>query len=385
MKPLNCLKFASIVLVSFLLLMCGLCFAQNERVVENKMTISIPPDIDTQDNKTLPSWNDGATKNAILEFLSNATNEDSPKFIKPEDRIATFDNDGTLWCEQPMPVQLDFVIKHWAAMAKANASLRETQPYKAIIEKDMEWFGGNNSQDILRGMGEAFTGMTAEDYENLVQNFFTEVQHPRFDVPYQQVAYKPMRELIDLLKANDFRVFIVSGGGRDFMRVISEPTYGIYRDRVIGTAPVHEYVDGHLVIGSKFLGEFNNGQEKVTHIFDYIGRMPVLAGGNSDGDIEMLESAQFSILVHHTDAEREYAYDKGAENALAAAKNESWTVVNMKDDWKTVFQQMASGEEDEKNKPQNEDEKNENQLPGFDTILAFACSLAAARRLNKAS
>jgi phosphoserine phosphatase len=205
--------------------------------------------------------------------------------------------------------------------------------------KDAAWLRGFESHipEILRGLGEAFTEMTAEQFEDQVRKFFAKARHPRFGNSYQQISYRPMRELIELLKAHDFRVFIASGGGRDFMRVISEETYGVYREQVIGTAPEHEYRNGQLFRVAKMLGTIDNGPGKPVHIFAQTGRLPALAGGNSDGDIEMLECARFGLLVHHDDAKREYAYDNGAEKALAAAKDKGWTVVSMKNDWKTVF------------------------------------------------
>ena len=191
--------------------------------------------------------------------------------------------------------------------------------------------------ELLQGVAAAFTGTTPEQFEDTVQRFFTDVRHPRFDVPYARVAYQPMRELLDLLAGHQFRVFITSGGGRDFMRVISEPVYGVPRERVIGTAPDYEYRDGQLYRLPNLLGGVDDGPGKPVHIYHQIGRRAVFAGGNSDGDVEMLRSARFALLVRHDDADREYSYDANAQRALAVAADESWTVVSVRDDWVTVF------------------------------------------------
>jgi phosphoserine phosphatase len=295
------------------------------------------------DAMTLPSWNEGPARRAVLEFLRTVT-ADGPGHVPPIDRVATFDNDGTLWCEQPLPPQFDFVLRRWAEMAEADPSKRLEQPYRAAVERDAEWMRAYEQHipELMRGVAEAFIGTTPEQFEAVVTRFFTDVHHPRFWIPYEQVAYQPMRELFDLLAAHGFRIFIVSGGGRDFMRVIAEPTYGVLRERVIGTAPDYEYRDGNLYRLPTMLGGVNDGPGKPVHIYHQIGRAPVLAGGNSDGDIEMLQSARFALLVHHDDSEREYAYNAKAERALALAERDGWTVVSMRDDWATVFPQPAA-------------------------------------------
>jgi phosphoglycolate phosphatase-like HAD superfamily hydrolase len=289
-------------------------------------------------DERLPSWNDGKAQTAILEFVEQATHP-GPGYVEPADRVATFDNDGTLWCEKPLPVQLDFILRRWGEMAAADPKLREVQPYKAVVEKDMAWLAGFESHvpEVMRGLGEAFLDLTPAQFEQQVQTFFATAKHPRFDVPYLEVAYRPMLELMQLLTANDFRVFVASGGGRDFMRVICEDAWGLHRERVIGTAPEHEYRDGELHRTANMLGTIDNGPGKPVHIYDTVGRLPVLAAGNTDGDIEMLRSAQLALLVHHDDPDREFAYDGGAEQAHTAAQAEHWVVVSVKDDWNVVF------------------------------------------------
>ncbi|MDN5746919.1 MAG: haloacid dehalogenase-like hydrolase [Pseudonocardia sp.] len=294
------------------------------------------------DTTTLPSWNDGPARRAVLEFLATVT-EAGPGHVPPVDRVATFDNDGTLWCEQPLPPQFDFVLRRWAEMAEADPSKRREQPYQAAVERDADWLRHyyDHIPELLRGLAHAFDGATPEQFEAIVARFFTDVHHPRFGLPYDQVVYQPMRELLELLAANGFRVFIASGGGRDFMRVISEATYGVLRERVIGTAPDYEYRDGTLHRLPTLLGGVDDGPGKPVHIFHQVGRRPLLAGGNSDGDVEMMESARFALLVHHDDADREYAYDVKAERALDVAARDGWTVVSMRDDWSTVFPQRV--------------------------------------------
>jgi phosphoserine phosphatase len=286
----------------------------------------------------LPSWHDGPAKRAVLGFLADVAG-DGPGYLAPVDRIAAFDNDGTLWCEQPLPPQFDFVLRRWAAMAEADPAKRTQQPYRAAVELDTDWLRAYEQHipELMKGMAEAFSGSTPEQFERTVRKFFGDVRHPRFGVSYDNVVYQPMRELLDLLAAYDFRVFIVSGGGRDFMRVISEPSYGVLRERVIGTAPDYEYRDGTLYRLPTALGGVDDGPGKPVHIFHQVGRPPAFAGGNADGDVEMLESARFALLIRHDDAEREYAYDDKAKRALAAAERDGWAVASMREDWATVF------------------------------------------------
>ncbi len=292
----------------------------------------------------LPSWHDGAARQAVLGFLASVT-RDGPDHLETADRVATFDNDGTLWCEQPLPPQFDFVLRQWAAMAQADPSKRTQQPYRAAVELDADWLRAYEQHipELMKGMAEAFSGTTPEQFEDIVRGFFATVHHPRFGVPYQDVVYQPMRELLDLLTAHEFRVFIVSGGGRDFMRVISEPSYGVLRERVIGTAPDYEYRDGTLYRLPTALGGVDDGPGKPVHIYHQVGRPPAFAGGNADGDVEMLQSARFPLLVHHDDAEREYAYEDKAKRALATAARDGWAVASMRDDWATVFPATVSG------------------------------------------
>ena len=286
----------------------------------------------------LGSWNDGAAKSAILKFVRSVTTP-GEAFVPPPERIATFDNDGTLWCEKPLYVQADFVFRRWKAMVEADPEKAKEQPYKALVENDRAWLAGlmEHVPELVKGVTEAFDGITTAAFEEAVLSFFADARHPTLGVPYTKVGYRPMRELLDLLHASDFAVYICSGGGRDFMRPVTEEMYGIPRERVIGSATTLEYRDGdvHRTKGVEL--PIDDGPGKPVHIWTRTGRKPLLAGGNSDGDIAMLETARFGLIVHHDDAVREFAYDAGAEHALTEAAQRGWTVVSMKDDFETVF------------------------------------------------
>jgi phosphoserine phosphatase len=290
----------------------------------------------------LASWNEGSTKEAIVDFVKGATTK-GPTFIPLADRIATFDNDGTLWVEQPLPPQFDFVFGHWAGEIKVDPSLAQKQPYKAIIEKDPAFFAGVATQDpetiktLLEAFGRSWKGTTPEEFEGQVRQWLNSAIQPQLGVRYAELVYKPMLELLDYLTANQFRVFVVSGGGRDFMRVFAEETWGIFKENVIGTAAEYSFADGKIVRGEQALGSLDVGPGKPEHIFAQTGRLPAFAGGNADVDIEMLSAATFSVIVSHDDGEREFAYTSAAEASFAKAKELGWTVVSMKNDWNTIF------------------------------------------------
>ncbi|PWK68080.1 haloacid dehalogenase-like hydrolase [Streptomyces sp. CG 926] len=292
--------------------------------------------------KVLASWRDGSARQAIVDFVHAAT-APGAAFVDVADRIATFDNDGTLWVEQPLPPQFDFVFRTWAQEVKADPALAAQQPYKALIEKDPEFFKGLAAQDpkvvetLLEGFTRSWAGTTPEEFDAQVREWMTTVKHPKLGVPYVELVYRPMLELFDLLHTNGFRVFVCSGGGRDFMRVLAEQTWGIPKENVIGTAAAYTYADGKLVRSHELLGSLDLGAGKPEHIFAHTGRLPLFAGGNADVDIEMLQSARFALLVNHDDEQREFSYTTGAEASLAKAKELGWTVVSMKNDWGTVF------------------------------------------------
>jgi phosphoglycolate phosphatase-like HAD superfamily hydrolase len=283
-------------------------------------------------------------------------------YVPPEDRIATFDNDGTLWCEAPTIPQVYFAVAYIREQADAHPELRTVQPYKAVWEQETGHLEAALA-DLAAGDMDAiiifietvmlpFAGMTPAEYEALVQVFFDGAQHPELQVPFRQVIYQPMVELVALLQANQFDVFIVTGGGRDFVRVISEDFYGIARPNVIGSSVELAYqadeAGGVLVRTATIDPPFDDGPGKPARIEMQIGRQPILVGGNSDGDVAMLAYAQeqhrqfLGLLVHHDDANREYAYDTGAETALQLAVDHDWTVVSMKNDFREVFPPAGS-------------------------------------------
>jgi phosphoglycolate phosphatase-like HAD superfamily hydrolase len=298
---------------------------------------------------SLSSWNDGPAKQAVLGFVTAVVTEGGAGFVPAADRIASFDNDGTLWVEQPLPPQFDFVFRRWAEEVKQHPALADQQPYKALLEKDMAFLEGVATQDpevvasLLEAFAHTWAGTTPEEFDAQVREWLETVNQPTLGVPYIDLVYKPMLELLDYLAANDFRLFVCSGGGRDFMRVFAEETWGIHKENVIGTAAEYTYTDGKIVRAEHALGSLDVGPGKPEHIFAQTGRLPLFAGGNADVDIEMLEAAEFSLLIDHDDADREFAYAKGGERSLARAADLGWTVVSMKDDWSTVFAKGLTG------------------------------------------
>ncbi|MCZ4552988.1 HAD family hydrolase [Gordonia rubripertincta] len=290
----------------------------------------------------LPSWNDGVAKKAVVDFVTSAVTP-GEGFVEIADRIAAFDNDGTLWSEQPLPPQFDFVFRKWGDEVAADHALAAVQPYKALVEKDNAFFARVGAQDpevietLLAAFARSWAGTTPAEFEAQVREWLETVKQPKFDVPYVELVYAPMLELIEYLKDNDFRVFVCSGGGRDFMRVFAEETWGIYKENVIGTAADYSYSNGSMIRAARGLGGLDIGPGKPEHLFATTGRLPVFAGGNADVDIEMLETATFALLVDHDDDEREFAYTSNAEKSVERAKELGWTIVSVKDDWKTVF------------------------------------------------
>jgi hypothetical protein len=299
----------------------------------------------------LDSWRAGAAKAAILDFVDRTTDEGSDDFVPSSERVAVFDNDGTLWCEKPMPIELGFVLRRFTAMAEEDPTLRGRQPWKAAYENDYAWLGdaitkhyaGDDAdvEVLIQGLLQAFAGMGVDEYAVDAHAFLTSGEHPTLGRSFVTCAYRPMREL----ERNGFTTYIVSGGDRDFMRPVTEAVYGIPAERVIGTASGLAYEPdehGGRVVYKAELDFFDDGPMKPVRIWSRIGRRPILAAGNSDGDIEMLQYAggpsrpALRLLVNHDD-EREFAYTAGAEAALEQARASGWTVVSMKDDWATVF------------------------------------------------
>lgn len=295
----------------------------------------------------LPSWNDGRVKQSITEFVSRVTTANSPDFVPVEDRIATFDNDGTLWAEKPV-VQGMFVLARLKEMTAADPSLNQKQPFQAALEGDVAYFKQAGEEAVMKLLAATHANMTQEQFEQEVQTFFKTGVHPTLKVPYTRVTYKPMVELLEYLRANRFQTWICSGGGIDFMRVVSQQFYGIPQQQVIGSSIKTEFIkkDGKPVVWRlPELGRNNDKTEKPVGIDLHIGKRPVFAAGNerSGGDIAMLTYSQgrsghsFQLLVNHDDSKREFAYQEPNNASLNAAQANGWNVVSIKKDWKTVF------------------------------------------------
>jgi phosphoserine phosphatase len=300
----------------------------------------------------LVSWNDGPRKQAILDFVARVTKEGSADFVVPEQRIATFDNDGTLWCEQPMYFQLFFALDRVATLAPQHPEWKTQQPFKAVLEHDMAALGATGDKGILEIVAATHSGMTTDEFAKDVTDWLSTARHPRFKRPYIELIYQPMVELLGYLRANGFKTFIVSGGGIEFMRPWVEKAYGIPPEQVVGSSGVTKLqmgANGKPELMKEAKVEFvDDGPGKPVGINRFIGRRPIFAFGNSDGDLQMLQwtsggnGARFMGLVHHTDAEREYAYDRKSnsgrlDKALDEANAKGWSVVDMKTDWRTIF------------------------------------------------
>jgi phosphoserine phosphatase len=298
----------------------------------------------------LPSWNDGPVKASITDFVARVTTQ-GPDFVPVDQRIATFDNDGTLWISHPMYVQLAFILDRVKALAPQNPDWKTKQPFKAVLEGDMKTLAESGERGLVELGMVTHAGMTTEEFEKIVSEWLATARHPRFKRPYTDLVYQPMLELLAYLRANGFKTFIVSGGGIEFMRPWTERVYGVPPEQVVGSSikTKFEIRDGRPVLYR--LPEINFIDDKAGKpigINEHIGRRPIAAFGNSDGDLEMLQwttmsgGARLGLIVHHTDAEREYAYDRHShfgrlDKALDLAAVNKWTVVDMKRDWKRIF------------------------------------------------
>jgi phosphoserine phosphatase len=304
----------------------------------------------------LDSWTDGAARAAIIEFVERVTTPGGDDHVPPAERVAVFDNDGTLWCEKPMPIQLDFILRRLVAMADQDPALRDRQPWQAAYDKDYQWFGqvlashyqGDDRElpALAAGVLQAFAGITVEDFEAQADAFLRSAHHPTLARGYLACAYAPMVELLGYLEANGFGTYIASGGGRDFMRPISQEVYGVPRERVIGSSTALVYQPdegGGRIVRKPELDVVDDGPAKPVRIWSRVGRRPLLAAGNSNGDLPMLAFAaqpsrpSLRLLVLHDDPTREFDYTVGAEQALQQARNSGWTVVSMRHDWRVVF------------------------------------------------
>jgi len=304
----------------------------------------------------LSTWCEGAAKDAVVRFVAQTCGEGVAAAVPVAERVAVFDNDGTLWCEKPMPIQLDFILRRLAAMAAEQPELRGRQPWRAAYEGDDGWLAGvlaehyagddRNLPILAGGILAAFANISVDDFASQSEAFLRGAAHPTLGRRYLECAYAPMVQLLGFLEAHGFSTYIASGGGRDFMRPVSDELYGVPSERVIGSSAALVYTPddtGGTITRQAAADYLDDGPEKPVHIWTRTGRRPVLAAGNSNGDIEMLEFSQHAgkpdlrLLIRHDDAAREFAYVTGAERALDRAAQAGWTVVSMKNDWAAVF------------------------------------------------
>jgi phosphoserine phosphatase len=299
----------------------------------------------------LPSWVDGERKSALIDFVEAVTDEDSPDFVVPSDRIATFDNDGTLWSEKPYYFQLDFALDRVKLMARNHPEWENEEPFASAIRGDVESLKEQGLHGLIELITESHAGLTNEEFENVATNWLDTAKHPVTGMLYKDMIYKPMLEVLEYLRANDFKVFIVTGGGINFVRCLSESTYGVSKDMVVGSYLNSEFKaengEFNLVVKPE-MGFVDDGPGKPVAIGRFIGRRPIAAFGNSDGDLAMLQYAsagegrRLMMFVHHTDAEREYAYDRESsigkfDKGLDYAKENGWLIADMKSDWKVIY------------------------------------------------
>lgn len=305
-----------------------------------------------QSEDRLPSWNEGPVKSGIVSFVGRVTAAGSPDFVPEAERIAVFDNDGTLWCEQPVYFQLAFAFDRIRALSVQKPEWKTQQPYQALLERNTQALAATGEKGLLTIMAATHAGMSTQDFRNSVLEWTASARHPRFNRPYVELVYQPMLELLNYLRANGFKTFIVSGGGVEFMRPWVERVYGIPPEQVVGSSGKVKFeiaADGKPVLMKEAEVEFiDDGPGKPVGINRFIGRRPIFAFGNSDGDQQMLEytaggdRAYFAGIVHHTDAAREYAYDRQShigklDKALDEGTRRNWAVVDMARDWRVVF------------------------------------------------
>ncbi|QIO36936.1 HAD family hydrolase [Bradyrhizobium sp. 1(2017)] len=328
---MSCKSVSSLLVGGILCLVAGVAWAQTD---------------------PLPSWNDGEVKKSVTDFVARVTAEGGPDFVPAPERVAVFDNDGTLWTEQPFYFQGFFALDRVKAMAPQHPEWKTTQPFKAVLDGDMKALAGSGEKGLMQIIGVAHSGMTTDDFSKSVVDWLATARHPRFKRPYTELTYQPMLELLALLRSKGFKTFIVSAGGVEFMRPWTERVYGIPPEQVVGSSGVVTFrtdPSGKPILLKMPKIEFvDEGPGKPVGINRFIGRRPIFAFGNSDGDLQMLQwttagaGARFAGIVHHTDAEREYAYDRASkvgklDQALDEGRARGWTVVDMKRDWRAVF------------------------------------------------
>jgi phosphoglycolate phosphatase-like HAD superfamily hydrolase len=299
----------------------------------------------------LPSWNDGPTKDAIQRFVARVTDRNGPDFVPPDERIATFDNDGCLWSEKPVYFQLLFAMDRVKQLAPKHPEWKTQQPFKAVLEGDNEKLAKTGMEGITKLVMASHAGMTTDQFAKTVKQWLETARHPRFKRPYTELVFQPMLELLGYLREHEFKIYIVSGGGIEFLRVFAEETYGIPPEQVIGSSIKTKYElrdSGPVIVRLPEIDFIDDKEGKPLAINKFIGRRPIASFGNSDGDLQMLQwtsagrGARFCLLVHHTDANREWAYDRNShvgrlDQALDEATKHDWTVVDMKRDWSVIY------------------------------------------------
>ena len=338
------LLFASLMIVSAII---GSCSAPTVRT--NASSSAAP--VSVKAASALPSWAEGPTKSAIIQFVQDVTKQGGPHYVRPEERIATFDNDGTLWVEYPMYTQVLFAFDRVKELAPQHPEWKTTQPFKALLEGDMKTVGASGMKGLMEILMATHSGMTATEFDEMVSKWLATNKQSKFKRLYTECVYQPQLELLTYLRANGFKTFICSGGGMAFMRPISEKTYGIPPEQVVGSSVVAEFQvkDGKpALVRMPKIDFINDKAGKPVGIYQHIGRRPILAFGNSDSDMQMIEytmageGRRIGLFVHHTDADREYAYDRNShvgtlDKALDQADAMGWIIVDMKKDWKDVF------------------------------------------------
>lgn len=337
------LKVAALFLVLSVMISCKKTSDKEEE--KTKVSTS------TEDSDPLPSWNDTKAKEAIVNYVKEVTNKDSQSFVPVVDRVATFDNDGTLWSEQPFYFQLFFAIDRIKELAPSHPEWKSKQPFKAVLENNMGELMKQGKKGLVEIVMASHAGTTAEEFESSVKKWIATAQHPTKKKHYNELVFQPMLELINYLKANEFKVFIVSGGGIEFMRPWAEEVYGIPKDQIIGSSikESFNYNNGNPSIKKiPELDFYDDKEGKPVAINKFIGRKPVFAAGNSDGDLQMLQYAasnklkNFELYIHHTDSIREWSYDRKShigtfDKGWDEANAKGWTVVDMKNDWKVIY------------------------------------------------
>jgi hypothetical protein len=336
-----------VILMAMILTACAQSSSPNIAATTAPETMTTPA--------VLPSWNDTAAKTAIIDFVARVTKPGSPDYVPPPERIAVFDNDGTLWLEQPAYVQLVFTLQRIHALAPQHPEWKTEEPFRSVLAGDMKGVAATGETGAAKLLAATHTGMSTGDFRATVHDWMAKAVDPRFKRPYTTLVYQPMLEVLQYMRSNGFKTYIVSGGGVEFIRDYSERVYGVPPEQVIGSTAKYKYsvLDGQPTLTRlPQIDNIDDGPGKPVSIEHFIGRRPIAAFGNSDGDLQMLEwttagsGSRLGVIIHHTDAQREYAYDRASkmgklDKALDEAPSKGWVVVDMKEDWKTVFPQMT--------------------------------------------